>query len=240
MGMHFDAGNQNSADWWKENESGTFTLGPEATSPLDLANSYATIAASGTRCEPTPVTAVLDRNGQPLKDADGKVINTSDRCTPNAIQPGVANTLANMMVGVVDGGTGTRARIPGHVVAGKTGTTQDNATAAFGGMTPKYSVAVLYFDPTGDVKVGGHGGGTPAQIFHDAMAPILANQPNSPFPPADPAVAAGTRGTGYAPPPANPDPAPSPSPAPGPNPAPPADSNAGNPGGDGRGGGNNG
>jgi membrane peptidoglycan carboxypeptidase len=94
MGMHFDAANQNSADWWKENESGTFTLGPEATSPLDLANSYATVAASGTRCEPTPVTAILDRNGQQLKDDDHKVIDTGDKCTPNAIEPGVANTLA--------------------------------------------------------------------------------------------------------------------------------------------------
>jgi membrane peptidoglycan carboxypeptidase len=199
MGMHFDDPvTQHPADWYIDNEIGSFTLGPDATSPLDLANAYATVAASGTRCDPTPVTAILDRTGQPLKGADGKPLNTGDTCTPNAIAPGVANTLANMMVGVVADGTGTRARIPGHDIGGKTGTTQDNATAAFGGITPKYSVSVLYFDPLGVVKVGGHGGGTPAQIFHDAMAPILANEPNTPFAGPDPAVAAGNRGSGYA------------------------------------------
>ena len=34
---------------------GPFTLGPLATSPLALANAYATIFSGGTRCRPTPV-----------------------------------------------------------------------------------------------------------------------------------------------------------------------------------------
>ena len=45
---------------------GSFTLGAEATSPLALASAYSTLAASGTQCDPTPVTAVLDRTGAPL------------------------------------------------------------------------------------------------------------------------------------------------------------------------------
>ena len=64
------------------------------------------------------------------------------------------------------------------------------------GITPDYAVSVMYFDPQGKIKVGGEGGGVPATIFHDAMAPILAGQPNHPFPRADPAVAAGTKGGG--------------------------------------------
>jgi membrane peptidoglycan carboxypeptidase len=218
MGMHFDDPvTQHSAATWKKEQGGTFTLGPDGTSPLDLANAYATIAASGTRCEPTPVTAILDRDGKPLTDADGKPVNTANRCTPNAIKPGVANTLADMMLGVVNGGTGRRAQIPGHDIAGKTGTTQENETAAFVGITPTFSVSVMLFDPKGDVKVGGHGGGTPAQIFHDALAPLLASQPNVPFPGPDPAVAAGNRGSGYV----APAPAPVPTPAPTPQ-GPPA------------------
>ena len=198
MGMHFDNPvTQHTPDWYIDNEIGSFTLGPDATSPLDLASAYATVAASGTQCDPIPVTGVLDQNGQPMKGADGQVIDTGDRCTPEALKPGVANTLANMMVGVVTGGTGRRAAIPGHTIAGKTGTTQDNKTAAFGGITPKYAVSVMYFDPLGKVLVGGEGGGIPATIFHDAMAPILAGQPDTPFAPSDPAVEAGTRGSGY-------------------------------------------
>jgi len=109
----------------------------------------------------------------------------------------VADTLANMMTGVVSpAGTGRKAQIPGHDIAGKTGTTQENKTAAFAGMTPDYSGAVMYFDPKGQKAVTGVGGGVPGQIWHDAMAPILTGQPNHPFPAPDPAVVAGTKGSG--------------------------------------------
>jgi membrane peptidoglycan carboxypeptidase len=185
MGMHFDDPvTQHPANFYIDNAIGSFTLGPDATSPLDLASAYSTVAASGTHCDPTPVTAILDRNGKPVTGADGKPLDTGDHCTANALQPGVANTLANMMVGVVTGGTGRRAAVPGHTIAGKTGTTQENKTAAFGGITPDYGVAVMYFDPLGKIKVGGEGGGVPASIFHDAMAPILENQPWWPAPAA--------------------------------------------------------
>ncbi|TFV90494.1 transglycosylase domain-containing protein [Blastococcus sp. CT_GayMR16] len=233
MGMHFDGPNQladcgNECDdfgqYVIDNELGSFTLGPIATSPLDLANSYGTIAAQGTKCDPTPVTAITDRTGQPLKDDAGKVIDTGDHCTPNAIPAGVANTLANMMLRVVEDGTGRRAAIPGVDVAGKTGTIQGNNSATFVGITPQYAVSVMYFNPKAQQDVGGHGGGLPADIFQDAMAPILTAEPATPFPPADPAVAAGTRGTGYVPPSA-PAPAETPAPTDGqpqPQPQPPA------------------
>jgi membrane peptidoglycan carboxypeptidase len=198
MGMHYDnATTQESADSMIKNERGPFTLGYNATSPLDLANSYATIAASGTRCTPTPLTAVLGQDGKPATKDDGTPLYAGDACTPNALAPGVANTLANMMVGVVSpAGTGRKAQVPGHTIAGKTGTTQDNKNAAFVGMTPDYAASVMYFDPKQNENVGGVGGGTPGQIWHDAMAPILDNEPDHPFPPADPAVEAGTKGAG--------------------------------------------
>jgi membrane peptidoglycan carboxypeptidase len=212
MGMHFDNPvTQHSAKTWIDTQNGTFTLGPDGTSPLDLATAYATVAASGTQCDPVPVTKVLDQNGQPLKDSNGQVIDTGDHCTKNALKPGVANTLADMLVGVVTSGTGRRAQIPGHTIGGKTGTTNGNKTAAFIGITPDYSVSAMYFDPRGRINVGGVGGGVPAAMYHDAMAPILAGQPDKPFPPPDPAVVAGNgQHQGYAPPPTNPTPPPTP------------------------------
>ncbi|MEV0562088.1 penicillin-binding transpeptidase domain-containing protein [Dactylosporangium sp. NPDC050588] len=48
---------KNSAMW------GAFTLGVSATSTLDLANAYATLAADGTHCDPLPVAKVTDATG---------------------------------------------------------------------------------------------------------------------------------------------------------------------------------
>ena len=153
MGMHFDRPRPSRSSPPTRSSRTTAARSPsarEATSPLDLASAYATVAASGTQCDPTPVTAILDQNGQPLKDAKGNLYDTGDHCTPNAIAPGVANTLANMMVGVVSpAGTGRKAIIPGHTIGGKTGTTQDNNDGRVRrdhARTTRW--ASMYFDPT--------------------------------------------------------------------------------------------
>src|SRR4051812_38763500 len=213
MGMHFDhpqnlAECQNKCDdfstYVAENELGSFTLGPIATSPLDRASACATVPRGGNQCGPTLTTATLDGAGKPAAKDDGSPIYAGDSCHPNAIPAGVANTLANMMLHVVEDGTGRSAAVPGHDIAGKTGTIQGDNSATFVGITPQYAVSVMYYNPKAQQNVGGHGGGLPARIFSAAMTPILAAQPNPPFPPADPAVAAGTHGGGYSPPVANP------------------------------------
>ena len=224
-----------------EGRMGSFTLGPVETSPLYLASAYSTLAASGTQCDPTPVVQILDRSGQPLTGADGQPVVKNDNCTPNAIPPGVANTLSRALVDDVQSslGTGQRANIPGHEIAGKTGTSQSRFSAAFVGFLPEYTASVMVLNPKGNQDVGSYGGGRPAQIWRDAMEPIVTQGPTRPFPPADPAVAAGTRGGGSVerpdtterrtttaprrpnrPAPANNAPAPRPAPAPAPEPAP--------------------
>ena len=186
-------------DYFIAAKQGSFTLGPIATSPLDLASAYSTLAAHGTQCDPTPIVAVLGGDGQPVTKDDGSPLYGGTKCTPNAIPPGVADTLDQMLRNVVEDGTGRKAAIDGHEIVGKTGTIQGDKSATFVGGTPDYTVSVMYYNPKSQEDVGGHGGGIPAQIFHDAMAPILANEPNKPFAPADPAVAAGTRGAAATP-----------------------------------------
>ncbi|WP_433220730.1 penicillin-binding transpeptidase domain-containing protein [Dactylosporangium sp. CS-047395] len=46
---------------------GAFTLGVSATTTLDLANAYATLAADGKRCDPLPVAKVDDAGGQAVE-----------------------------------------------------------------------------------------------------------------------------------------------------------------------------
>ncbi|SCX39738.1 Membrane carboxypeptidase (penicillin-binding protein) [Klenkia marina] len=174
---------------------GSFTLGPEATSPLALTSAYSTLAASGTQCDPTPVTAITDRNGQPATLPDGTPINTGDSCNAEAIPAGVANTLNQILRKDVEPGnsgqTAGRAYVSGHQIAGKTGTTQSNWSAAFVGYTPEYTASVMVLNPKENQDIGGFGGGKPATIWRDAMAPILEAGPTAEFPPADDTIANG-------------------------------------------------
>jgi membrane peptidoglycan carboxypeptidase len=186
MGMTFDRPNQTSAEQFIEGNLGSFTLGANATSPLELASAYNTLAANGTRCDPTPVVEILDRNGKPLASKDGDLVVKDKNCTPEAIPPAVATTLNQILIGDVQSseGTGTRANIPGHQIAGKTGTSQKNFSAAFVGYTPEFTASVMVLNPKKNENVGGFGGNKPATIWHDAMEPILAGRPMVPFPPA--------------------------------------------------------
>jgi membrane peptidoglycan carboxypeptidase len=180
---------------------GSFTLGAEATSPLALASAYSTLAANGTQCNPTPVTEILDRDGAPLTGPDGAPLPTGNACTPDAVPADVATTLNQILIGDTASpiGTGTRAAIPGHDIAGKTGTSQDRFSVAFVGYTPRYAASVMLLNPKQNQDLGGYGGRLAAPIWHDAMEPILSPQPAVPFPPP---------GISLAPPPPPPPPAP--------------------------------
>ncbi|MGY1771357.1 transglycosylase domain-containing protein [Blastococcus sp. SYSU D00813] len=166
---------------------GSFTLGAEATSPLALASAYSTLAANGTRCAPVPVVALSDAAGGPfsLEPGGPPVVPTTD-CTPEAIPPAVATTLNQVLVGDTEApyGTGLEARIPGHRVAGKTGTSQNRFSVAFVGYTPRYAASVMALNPKRNQDVGSFGGGRGARVWHDAMLPVLSAEPAVPFPPA--------------------------------------------------------
>jgi membrane peptidoglycan carboxypeptidase len=111
---------------------------------------------------------------------------------------GLAATLAQVMRGDVESdlGTATRADIAGHEIAGKTGTSQGNVSVAFVGSTPEYTASVMVENPDTAQDVGGFGGDKGAQIWHDAMLPVLSARPTADFPPADPAYLGGLARTG--------------------------------------------
>jgi membrane peptidoglycan carboxypeptidase len=202
---------------------GSFTLGAEATSPLALANAYATLAASGTQCDPTPVTEILDLDGVPLAGPDGAPLPTGPSCTPEAVRPDIANTLNQILVGdtALPIGTGTRAAIPGHDIAGKTGTSQNRFSGAFVGYTPQYAASVMVLNPKQNQDLGGFSGRIAAPIWRDAMEPILSAQEPARFPP--PGMPLNDPTPPPPPPPPRPRPAPPPPDAPAPEaPAPAA------------------
>ncbi len=160
------------------------TLGTIESTPLEMATVGATLANNGTRQDPYFVQKVVAPNGDVILDETGRP------GTP-AIAPDVAACEMDILRGVVTGGTGTRARLAGRAVAGKTGTTDRRADAWFLGFTPQLSATVWHGASTGVVPGAGFGGEIPARIWQAFMGAQLAGQPSLPFPPAGPRCGGG-------------------------------------------------
>ncbi len=152
------------------------SIGSEEISPLEMASAYGVLAADGGRHPAYYVDRVLDPQGDVVFQHD-------DSQAEQAVDPGVARMATQMLQGVVKSGTGKRAALADRPVAGKTGTSQDNADAWFVGYTPQLVTAVWMGAPVGRIpmrNVGGinvTGGSYPAKVWHEFMQKALEGQP---------------------------------------------------------------
>ncbi|MGH3426691.1 MAG: penicillin-binding protein, partial [Mycobacteriales bacterium] len=175
-----DLDNKNNPDGW-----GSFTLGTAQVSPLDMANAYATMAARGKHCDPTPLLKMTDSAGKELPYAEP----SCSQVVPQEVAD-AANDAAKCPVG----GKATGACVNAHSgdtaadvtsalkrqVAGKTGTTNNNNAAWFVGYTPNLAAAVFKANPDSpNMSVGDTH--SPTQVFKSTMATALKNLPNENF-----------------------------------------------------------
>jgi penicillin-binding protein 1A len=165
---------------------GTFVpsigLGSIAVSPLDIASSYATLAAEGVYSEPMAIRrVVLD---------DGTVDTRAGWGKPKrrrAISEGTAAIVTRILEQNIQSGTGTRAAF-GRPAAGKTGTAELNVDAWFAGYTPELATAVwmgytraeIPLDSVHGIAVTG--GSFPAEMWRLFMEPALEGREPASFP----------------------------------------------------------
>ena len=88
------------------------------------------------------------------------------------IEPEQAAMMARMLTAVVRDGTGRPAAVPGHDVAGKTGTTQDSRDAWFIGDIDGTIIGVWLGNDDDRPMRGVMGGSLPARLFHEIAVAI--------------------------------------------------------------------
>jgi penicillin-binding protein 1A len=157
-------------------------LGVARITPLEMASAYATIANDGAYNRPYMIERIEDR--------DGNVIYQHQAAPEQRIAPDTARLVSSVLQQNVQGGTGTRARVSGQPVAGKTGTNQNSTDAWFVGYTPALSTAV-WLGGLGheyQVRISGGppitGGQYPARIWGAFMNAWQSGRAAVGFPPA--------------------------------------------------------
>ncbi|WP_433922907.1 transglycosylase domain-containing protein [Paenibacillus taichungensis] len=147
----------------------------KGVSPIKMAQAYSVFANNGKFN-----TAHLIRE---IKDSRGRTIYVFKRENKQVISTSTATAMTDMLQDVVSQGTGSRAQLSQHKVAGKTGTTQAalpgvskeaNRDLWFVGYTSKWTAAVwMGFDRTDAEHYMRSGSGVAADLFASVMKRAL-------------------------------------------------------------------
>ena len=156
-------------------------LGVASPKVIDVASAYATFAANGIYAKPYLISQVLGSNKGVLYEGRPQ--------TQEVFAADVMADLTYALKNVVTSGSGFAALKLGRPAAGKTGTSQSNASAWFSAYTPLLAAPVALFrdDATQSLKgVGGlatvTGGSFPARIWTAFMKGALKGEPILDFP----------------------------------------------------------
>ena len=162
-------------------------IGIANATPVDVANSYATLAAQGRHTDWYTVQSVTAPSGKVLHEAEPDPQQVFDE----DVMADVTYALTQVVEG--ENGTGYAARELERPAAGKTGT-HEEVTSWFAGYTPQLAGAVMYYQGDGSSGtslrgiVEGEpdepfpGGKVPARTWTTFMKAALADEEVLPFP----------------------------------------------------------
>lgn len=153
----------------------SMALGSSGVSLLELVNAYSVFNNYGYMVEPCFVTRVLDREGNLLEE----FVPHKEQ----VIEKSTAFIMTSMLEGVVQNGTGWRAKALNRPAAGKTGTTNDLFDAWFMGYVPQYTTGVwVGFDEEASLGQYETGSRAASPIWVAFMQRILVDKPVRVFP----------------------------------------------------------
>lgn len=178
------------------NNWGAFTLGVSATTPLEMANVWATLAADGVYCKPTPILEI--------KDSKGHKIDAGKPDCKKVLEPDVARAAIDAgrcpigdqsAFGKCSGGTASDSRgIIGYPISGKTGTTDSEKSATLTITTRQLAVSGFYTDvdwPQTNQHFEHNGGVNP--VVQRTMRDAMKGRPQMGFAPPSRDLAFGQR-----------------------------------------------
>jgi cell division protein FtsI (penicillin-binding protein 3) len=148
-----------------------------STTALQLTSAYAAIANGGWLMKPYLVKAILDSQGNLLREYKPTPIR-------QVISPQTAQTIRGFLKQVVEIGTGIKAKLEGVEIGGKTGTARkvkagskgylDQYISSFVGFFPVEQPRYLGFLALDGPKGMVYGGQTAAQVFKEIVKDILS------------------------------------------------------------------
>jgi len=153
----------------------SLALGSIGVSLLDLTCLYGVIATGGKRFTPVFIKEITDRSGRTLYNQEPDL--------EQIVSPQTAYVMIHMLKGVIQRGTGVRAKGLGHNLAGKTGTTNDFVDAWFIGFSPDLVVGTwVGFDELKPIGKGETGARAALPIWIEFMKEALKDEPDTDFP----------------------------------------------------------
>ncbi len=143
--------------------------------PLQLTAAYCALINGGNLLQPYLVKKIVSGSGQIIEETQPKKIRT-------VISKSTSDRIKNLMIGVVQNGTGTAARLDNISIGGKTGTAQrlvnhsyssSTHNSSFIGFFPAENPNVVCFILINAPKIGAYGGLVAAPIFHQIAKRLI-------------------------------------------------------------------
>lgn len=166
------AGQLAAPETWDRRQQYTTMFGQGySQTALHTASIFQTLANGGVRIQPSLIDG--------YRNEDGSISEPAERKETRVVKESTASEMLKLMESVVESGTGTKMKIPGYRVGGKSGTGQaasakgyDGYTYSFAGVAPlddpQYVVVATMYRPQGNWR-----NFTVADTFTEVMSHTL-------------------------------------------------------------------